>query len=59
MAAPSYGVLDLHVNAKVAEFGDNNLMVLHMYSMQQMLIHSDPLNNYHIMQWSREQSTRC
>ena len=44
--APSYGVVDLHLNAKVAEFGGNSLMVFaHVFNATNAIYIQDALNN--------------
>ncbi|MGB1552516.1 MAG: hypothetical protein ACPG86_06565, partial [Schleiferiaceae bacterium] len=44
--APSYGVLDLHLNAKVAEFGENSLIVFaHVFNATDAIYIQDALNN--------------
>jgi iron complex outermembrane receptor protein len=44
--APSYGVVDLHVNAKVAEFGGNSLVVFgHVFNATNAIFIQDALNN--------------
>ena len=44
--APSYSVVDLHLNAKVAEFGQNSLVVFaHVFNATNAIYIQDALNN--------------